>query len=138
MWNSSKPIYDINNLKCLESLLFLKLTNDIIRVLGSHLTCRFYMVQCKLFVQIASCLPCSPNFNEFKASPLHKFHNYNVDGNNQLTAEAIAVAHAEKVISHTPHLRKHKEKGMSNKIILFLFFKVYIDNQIIIGANEIN
>jgi hypothetical protein len=56
----------IKIVQCLEAILFLKLSNEMIKLMGSHLVCRFYLVQCKLFVQIAACIPCLPNLEEFQ------------------------------------------------------------------------
>ena len=98
-WDSSKPVFDFNNLrvcdnyfiidsflnwieipsslnykyltiffcsiKCLEATLSLKLSKFLIKLYGPHLVARYYLVQSKLFVQIASCLPCLPNLEDF-------------------------------------------------------------------------
>ena len=59
-------IFTLFFFKCLEAILSLKLPFGAIKLYGSHLICRFYMVQCKFFVQIASHLTCMPNFKEFE------------------------------------------------------------------------
>lgn len=64
-FDASKPIFELNNLRCLETVLSVKLSKFVSKLFGPHLTCRYYLVQTKLFVQIASCLPCIPNLKEF-------------------------------------------------------------------------
>ena len=44
----------------------LRLKAHMVKIIGPHLSCRFYLTQCKLLSQIASTLPCLPNFDPFK------------------------------------------------------------------------
>jgi hypothetical protein len=65
VFDSSKPVYDLNNLRCLENALSMKLSKFLAKLFGPHLTCRYHLVVAKLFAQIGSCLPCQPNLNAF-------------------------------------------------------------------------
>ena len=98
-WNSSKPIFDSNNLrvngilydyirfnglfkwvwflKLLESILVVKLPSNVVKLYGPHLTCKFVLAQCKLFIQLAKCLPCLSNIEEYKYIKMIKYLFYN-------------------------------------------------------------
>jgi len=65
VWDASKPVYDLINLRCLETALCLRLPKHLIKLYPAQLTCRLYVLQCKLFVQVGSCLPCLPDFESF-------------------------------------------------------------------------
>ncbi len=65
VWDASKPVYDLVNLRCLETAMCLRLPKHVVKLYPPQLTCRLYVVQCKLFVQVGSCLPCLPDFESF-------------------------------------------------------------------------
>lgn len=64
-WDSSKPIFELNNLRCLEAMLSFRLPKNLAKVYPPQLSCRLYLVLCKLYVQIALSLPCLPNLDRF-------------------------------------------------------------------------
>lgn len=70
-FNSSKPIFDADNLYCLENILSLKLGDNVSKLYGPHIICKYYLVLSKLFVQIASTLSCIPNMKEYDESILN-------------------------------------------------------------------
>lgn len=55
----------------MEALLSLKLPYNLVKLYGPHLTCKFYLLLCKTYVQIATCLPCLPNLQEFELVKLN-------------------------------------------------------------------
>jgi len=59
----------------LEALLSLKLPYNLVKLYGPHLTCRFYLLLCKTYTQIATCLPCMPDLEKFEFAYLTK-QNY--------------------------------------------------------------
>ncbi len=65
VFDTSRPVFELNNLRCLENALSMKLSKFLAKLFGPHLTCRYHLVVAKLFVQVASCLPCQPDLKGF-------------------------------------------------------------------------